>query len=202
MPDSHSPLPLRSPLGHPDWRYVEAADLEAVTAEEWVMVDAQRALYWRERQADRALELLAREAEEPSFGYAVNNYRHCLESATRVFQAGFDEERVVVALLHDIGFTLAGPSHGAFSAALMKPFISETNHWLLINHQAFQGWHAFTHHNRDPAQRDRLMGHPAYETTAEFVERYDQCTIDPNFEAMPLEAFRPMVRRVFGAATP
>jgi predicted HD phosphohydrolase len=200
MPDSHSPLPIRSPLAHADWRYVEAPDLEKVSAEDWVMVDAQRAVYWRERQANRALELLAREEAEPSFGYAVNNYRHSLESATRVLQAGFDEERVVVALLHDIGFTLAGPSHGAFSAALLKPFISETNHWLLANHQIFQGWHAFTHHARDESKLEALRGHPAFETTADFVARFDQNTITPDFEAMPLEAFRPMVYRVFGSA--
>lgn len=199
MPDSHSPLAQRSPLAHTDWRYVDAPDLEQVKAEEWVMVDAQRAVYWRERQAERALELLAREADEPSFGYAVNNYRHCLESATRVFQAGFDEERVVVALLHDVGFTLAGPSHGAFAAALLKPFVSEANHWLLANHQPFQGWHAFTHHARDAQQIEALRGHPAFETTADFVARFDQCTITPDFEAMPLEAFRPMVHRVFRA---
>ena len=199
MPDSLTSFSLRSPLGNTGWRYVEAPDLESMKAEDWVMVDAQRTRYWRERQADRALELLAREAEEPSYGYMVNNYRHSLESGTRVFQAGFDEERVVVALLHDIGFTLSGPSHGAFSAALLKPFISDTNHWLLANHQVFQGWHAFAHPNRDALKLEALRGHPAFETTADFVARFDQNTVTPDFEAMPLEAFRPMVYRVFGA---
>ena len=37
-----------------------------------------------------------------------------------------------------------------------------------------------------------------FEKTAEFCERWDQTSFDPDYETMPLEAFEPLVRRVIG----
>ena len=39
-------------------------------------------------------------------GFAVDRYTHCLQTATRAFRDGRDEEYVVCALLHDIGCLL------------------------------------------------------------------------------------------------
>src|ERR1700678_1799988 len=39
-------------------------------------------------------------------GFPIDRLEHCLQTATRAFQAGRDEEYVVCALLHDIGDTL------------------------------------------------------------------------------------------------
>ena len=40
-------------------------------------------------------------------GFAVDRYTHCLQTATRAYRDGRDEEYVVCALLHDIGDILA-----------------------------------------------------------------------------------------------
>jgi hypothetical protein len=39
-------------------------------------------------------------------GFPVDRLGHCLQTATRAYQAGRDDEYVVCALLHDIGDTL------------------------------------------------------------------------------------------------
>ena len=40
-------------------------------------------------------------------------------------------------------------------------------------------------------------GHPYFDDCAEFCEKWDQNSIDPNYETKPLEFFAPMVREVF-----
>ncbi len=40
-------------------------------------------------------------------GFAVDRFTHCLQTATRAYRDGRDEEYVVCALLHDIGDTIA-----------------------------------------------------------------------------------------------
>jgi hypothetical protein len=45
--------------------------------------------------------------------------------------------------------------------------------------------------------RDQYRGHPHFEATAQFCHLYDQNSFEPSFKSMPLEAFGPMVHRVF-----
>ena len=40
-------------------------------------------------------------------------------------------------------------------------------------------------------------GHPAFERTVKFCERYDAPAFDPAYDTMPMDAFEPMVRRIF-----
>ena len=40
-------------------------------------------------------------------------------------------------------------------------------------------------------------GHPHYEAAADFVARFDQNAIDPTMPTYPIEAFAPMVHRLF-----
>ena len=48
-------------------------------------------------------------------------------------------------MIHDIGDLLAPFNHGEFAAALLEPFISEKNYWLVANHHSFQGYYYFEH---------------------------------------------------------
>ena len=66
--------------------------------------------------ADHVLGLLKGQAGNPG-PLLVDMYEHGLQCATHAERDGADEERVVVGLLHDIGFTLSDPSHGAVAAA-------------------------------------------------------------------------------------
>lgn len=192
-----------TPLLKPGWRYVSNFAMERMTAADWRMLDDQRVVYRAELQAKQVLRLLRVQRDDPSFGYPINNYRHCLQSATLAARDGLDEEAVVVALLHDVGFDACPQLHGAFAAALLGAYVSERNVWMLQHHQAFQDHHIAEHYDAsiDRNARDRWRGHPHFEWTAAFVARYDQAAMDPDYENMPLEHFEPMVRRVF-ARTP
>ena len=192
--------PRRSKLAEPGFRYVEHTALETMRAADWALLEPQRQTFMAGRQARYALDLLASFADEPSFGYQVNNYRHCLQSATLAIKAGHDDEFVAVCLLHDIGFTLAMPSHGEFSAALLRPFISERNHWMLRHHQYFQAFHCHEHPGGDRLARERFRGHPHFEWTARFFVTLDQNATDPAIETPTLEFFRPLVERLFARA--
>ena len=177
--------------------------MERMTAADWRVLDAQRAVYRAELQAEQALRLLRVQRDDPSFGYPINNYRHCLQSASLASRDGQDEETVVVALFHDLGFDACPEQHGFFAAALLGRYVSERNDWMLRHHQAFQDYHVGDHYDAaiDRAARERWRGEPHFDWTAAFVARYDQAAMDPGYDSLPLEYFEPMVRRVFGGAT-
>ena len=130
-------------------------------------------------------------------GFAVDRFEHSLQTATRAFKDGKDEEYVVCALLHDIGDLLGTFNHAELGAVILKPFISEQNHFMLQNHGIFQGYYFFHHLGMDRHLRDQFKDHPQYQYTAEFCAKYDAPAFDPDYESEPLEFFEPMLRRVF-----
>jgi predicted HD phosphohydrolase len=129
-------------------------------------------------------------------GFPVDRLEHCLQTATRAWEAGEDEEYVVVALLHDIGDTLSTYDHGELAATILKPFVSEANYWLLKHHQIFQGYDYFHHLGADRHMRERYADSPFYEYTRRFCELYDGKAFDGSYASKPLEFFVPMVRNV------
>lgn len=187
----------RSRLADPAWSYVEKLSLEEFSRADWLLLEAQRAAYLGRLQAEQALRLLSAGENDPTFGYLVNNYRHCLQSATMVLRDGLPEEDVVVALLHDVGFITCPLTHGDFAAALLGPYVSERNHWMLRHHATFQNLHAPAMPGVDRHERERWRGNPHFDWTAAFVERYDQAASDPHYPCEPLATFEPMVRRIF-----
>jgi hypothetical protein len=44
---------------------------------------------------------------------------------------------------------------------------------------------------------ERFRGHPWFDATVEFCERYDENCFDPAYEWLPLEHFAPAVEEVF-----
>jgi len=130
-------------------------------------------------------------------GYKIDRYDHSLQSATRALRDGADEETIVVTLLHDIGDTVAPYNHSDLAAAVLQPYISEDNHWLVRHHGIFQGYYYFHHCGGDRFARDRYRGHPMFERTALFCERWDQNSFDPAYDTLPIDAFMPMLNRLF-----
>jgi predicted HD phosphohydrolase len=130
-------------------------------------------------------------------GYPVDRLEHSLQTATRAFRAGEDEEYVVCALLHDIGDTLGPSNHADVAAAILKPYVSERNHWIVDKHAIFQGYYFFHFLGLDRNMRDQFRGHPHFEATAQFCHLYDQSAFDPAYDTMPLDAFTPMIGRIF-----
>jgi predicted HD phosphohydrolase len=131
-------------------------------------------------------------------GEQVDRYEHSLQTATRALRHGADEETVVAALLHDIGDQLAPSNHAEFAASLLRPYVSPITHWMVQHHGIFQGYFYFHHIGKNRFEREQYHGHPAFERTVEFCDRWDQESFDPNYDTMPLDAFVPMLRRIFG----
>jgi predicted HD phosphohydrolase len=132
-------------------------------------------------------------------GYAVDRLTHSLQTATRAQRDDRDDEYVVCALIHDIGDTLAAANHADLAATILAPFVSEKNHWIVKQHAVFQGYYFFHHLGLDRDMRDRFRDHEWFRDCAEFCEKYDQNSFDPEYDTLPLEAFEPAVRRVFAA---
>jgi predicted HD phosphohydrolase len=132
-------------------------------------------------------------------GFAVDRLEHSLQTATRAFKDGRDEEYVVCALMHDIGDILMPANHAELGATILKPYVSEANHWMMDKHGVFQGYYFFHHIGLDRDMREQFRGHPHFEYCAQFCHLYDQNSFDPAYESMPLEAFVPMLQRVTAA---
>jgi predicted HD phosphohydrolase len=167
------------------------------TADDWAKIGVNFVEFSR-KLPDRILAHL-RLLDGDYGGFAVDRLKHSVQTATLAHRAGEDEEYVVCALLHDIGDTLGSYNHSDIAAAVLRPFVSEENHWMVEKHGIFQGYFFFHHLGMDRNMREQFRGHPSFERTALFCERYDGPAFDPKGETLPLEFFEPMVRRVFAA---
>ena len=168
--------------------------MERSTSDDWAIISSHFPEF-TSGLADRVLAHLQLLGGDYA-GFAVDRLTHCLQTATRAHRAGEDEEYVVCALLHDIGDTLGSWNHADVAAAIVKPFVSTENHWLVEKHAIFQGYYFFHHVGLDRDMREQFRGHPSFERTALFCEKYDNPAFDARMDYMPLEAFEPMVHRV------
>ena len=164
------------------------------TQEDWRLIsknarDYQRAL------PERVINHL-RLLRDDFGGFAVDRLEHSLQTATRAAEDGRDQEYVVCALLHDIGDTLCPAQHADVAATILKPYVSEKNHWMVDKHAIFQGYYFFHHVGLDREMRDQFRDHEYFEYTAEFCHKYDQNSFDPFFTSMTLEDFIPAVESV------
>ena len=130
-------------------------------------------------------------------GFQVDRLTHSLQTATRAYRDGRDEEYVVCALIHDIGDNLAPANHAEFAATILQPFVSEENYWIVKHHGIFQGYYFFEFLGLDKNMREQFIDNPYYESCKEFCEKYDQNSFDPDYETLDLEFFIPMVKKLF-----
>lgn len=164
------------------------------TKEDWAII-AREYLAFGEGLADRVLKHLAM-LEGDFGGFPVCRLQHSLQCATRAERDGRPESYVVMALLHDIGDLLGTYDHPAVAAAILKPFVSEEEHWVCAHHGAFQGYYYFHFLGQDRELRERYRSNPYFDACAEFCEKYDQNAFDPDYDTLPLSHFEPMVRKV------
>lgn len=68
-------------------------------------------------------------------------------------------------------------------------------------HGDFQMVYYGHHVGGDPHKRDKYRDNAYFDDCAEFCERWDQASFDPDYDDLPLEFFAPMVEEVF-ARTP
>ena len=164
------------------------------TAEDWHRIVEANAPFQR-TLPDRVLDHLRLLGGDYG-GFAVDRLTHCLQTATLAERDGRDEQYVVCALLHDIGDTLGSYNHADVGAAILRPFVSEQNHWMVAKHFVFQGYYYFHLLGGDRDLRERFRDSPWFDYTAEFCAKYDQRAFDPDGDTLPLEHFEPAVRRL------
>lgn len=163
------------------------------TREEYEFLDRLEQQYIAELP-DRLIAALNR-LDLPG-GHRISRLHHSLQSATRAYRAGEDEEMVVAALLHDIGDDLAPCSHSELAAAVLRPYVSEKTYWVIKHHGLFQMYYYAHHLGGDQNARDRFRNHKWYDAAVYFCEHYDQNCFDPEFDTLPLNFFEPMLHRV------
>lgn len=169
--------------------------MENGTQEDWSMIAAQFGAY-STGLADRVLDHL-RLLDGDFGGFPIDRLSHCLQTATLAHRDGKDDEYVVCALLHDIGDTLGSYNHADIAAAIIEPFVSGENHWMVKHHAIFQGYYFFHYLGLDRELREQYRDHPCYDRTIEFVSKYDAPAFDKDGEILPLDFFVPMVKTVF-----
>jgi predicted HD phosphohydrolase len=161
------------------------------TAEDWAVIMPQLEVGQRcvPQRVVGLLQLLKYDYE----GFPIDRLEHSLQTATRAERDGRDDEYVFCALVHDIGDTLSPFNHPAVAAAIVKPFVSPANHWLVEHHGVFQGYYFWQHVGLDRNARDRFRDSPYFEHTEEFCAEYDQLSFDAGYASKPLEHFEPLI---------
>lgn len=129
--------------------------------------------------------------------YKISRLQHCLQAATRAENDGADTETIVCALMHDIGDVISPSNHSQVSAALLRPYVSEKNYWIILNHGLFQGYYWMHHYDEDRNARDKYKNHQYYQDCVDFCTKWDQISFDPDFDTKPLNYFIPMIKEIF-----
>ena len=130
-------------------------------------------------------------------GYPLTRLGHSLQTATRALRDGADDELVVAALIHDLGDELSPYNHAEIAAGIIRPYVREEVTWIVEQHGLFQTYYYVHHMGGDRHMRDRFKDHKWFESCANFCERYDQASFDPEYDTLPLEAFAPLVEKIF-----
>ncbi len=176
------------------------SSFEESTREDWAKI-APRLDITQSLVPERVIRLL-RELESDHGGFPVDRLEHSLQTATRAERDGRDEEYVLCALLHDIGDTLSPFNHPSIAADILKPFVSEANHWMVAHHGIFQGYYFWHHIGLDRNAREQFRDSEFFDYTAEFCAKYDQVAFDIDYSSEPLEHFEPLIRQTLVTSVP
>ena len=174
---------------------VSFTEMKKGTKDDYLFLDRHEKDF-ASKTADRILRFLSNLTETLE-GYQISRLEHSLQSATRAYKNGEDEEMVVATLLHDIGDELAPMNHSEYAATILKPYVSEKTHWIIEKHGEFQMYYYAHHLGGDRNKRDQYKNHKYYQDTVDFCEKYDQKSFDPKYKSLPLEFFKPMVKKIF-----
>jgi len=68
---------------------------------------------------------------------------------------------------------------------------------VVEHHGIFQMLYYGRHYGWDENARDQFKDHMHFQACADFCERWDQSSFDPDYEMDTLESFEPLVREVF-----
>lgn len=146
--------------------------------------------------ADRLLTALV-SLDESLSGYKITRLGHSIQAATRAWHDGADVDWVVSTLLHDIGDIYAPHNHDEYAATILKPFVREQCAWVVEKHGEFQMVYFGHHVGANPNKRDAYQTHQYFQDCADFCERWDQSSFDPDYPTESIAFFADMTRDVF-----
>lgn len=130
-------------------------------------------------------------------GFPVDRLEHSLQTATRAERDGRDDEYVLCSLLHDIGDLLTPYNHPDVAAAVLKPFVSKANHWMVKNHDTFQGYYFWHHLGGNRNARDAFINNEHYGYCEEFCAEYDGPAFDPSYDSNSLDYYKSLISDFF-----
>lgn len=165
------------------------------TAEDWQSIMGEQRAFFN-KLPDRILAHMSL-LDQDYGGFPVDRLQHSLQTAELAAEAGEDTQYVVCALLHDIGDTLGSSNHADVAAAILEPFISQENLWMIKHHAIVQGYNFFHHLGLNRNMREQFQDNPNYHRTLRFVNHYDDLAFDDRKPKLSLALFEPMVREVF-----
>ena len=174
---------------------VSFTEMKNGTKEDYLFLDNNEKNF-ANKTAERIIEFMSNLTETLE-GYQVSRLEHSIQSATRAYRNGESEEMIVAALLHDIGDELAPMNHSEYAATILKPYVSKRTHWIIEKHGEFQMFYYAHHLGGDRNKREKYKDHKYYQDTINFCEKYDQNSFDPNYKSLPLDFFKPMVKKIF-----
>ena len=88
-------------------------------------------------------------------------------------------------------------NHSEYAAAVLRPYVTEKIHWIVEKHGIFQLYYYAHHLGGNKNEKEKYKGHKYYQATIDFCEKWDQKSFDPNYDTLPLEKFKPYVRKIF-----
>ena len=179
-----------------DTRTVSFTQMKDGTAADYHLLEEMEKPYLG-LTASRIIDELRRQGEVSLEGYKITRLDHALQAATRAKRDRADTDWIVAALLHDIGDGLAPQNHDRFSAEVIRPFVRWDVAWVVEHHGIFQMLYYGRHYGWDENARDQFKDHPCFDSCAEFCERWDQSSFDPDYTQDPLDTFIPLVEEVF-----
>jgi len=169
--------------------------MDQSTQEDWAIIMGQHHQLV-DVLPDRILAQLRLLADDHG-GFVVDRLTHSLQTAARAEADGRDDAYVVCALLHDVGDALGPLNHPDVAAAILKPWVPASYHWMVANHGVFQGYYFWHHIGGDRDAREQFRDHEWFGLTEEFCALYDMPAFDPDHPTPPLEHYEPLVREFF-----
>tara|TARA_B100001057_G_scaffold107709_1_gene105337 strand:+ start:775 stop:1332 length:558 start_codon:yes stop_codon:yes gene_type:complete len=174
---------------------VSFIEMKHGTKEDYLFLDKNEKDF-ANKTAERIINFMSKMTQTLE-GYQISRLEHSLQSATRAYKNGENEEMVVAALIHDIGDELAPMNHSEYAAAILKPYVSKKTHWIIEKHGEFQMFYYAHHLGGDKNKREKYKDHEYYNSTIDFCEKYDQNSFDPKYKSYSLDFFKPIVKKVF-----
>src|SRR4051794_33352180 len=111
--------------------------------------------------------------------FAVDNYDHSLQTATRAMRAGADTDLVVAALIHDVGKSVAKVEHGHVAASMLAGLVRPEVVWVVRVHEAFTARYFRSDWLR--YYRYQYWARSWFKLAEQFVDEWDMPSFDPDY---------------------